>query len=135
MKIRKADGSNIFVFKLSPSLLPKVLSTWIICGHSRIKTRKPKMKSNLIADANVVITSKVSGPKKPSKSMSEWIGHKSKPFVCSALKTFIPKNWLKKIKYTFDLTLCDDIFEVLLKHTVIKLSGHKIIPSPHDLEG
>jgi hypothetical protein len=23
MKIRKADGSNIFAFKLSPSLLPK----------------------------------------------------------------------------------------------------------------
>jgi hypothetical protein len=31
--------------------------------------------------------------------------------------------------------LCDDIFEVLLKHTVIKLPGHKVIPSPHDLEG
>jgi hypothetical protein len=33
------------------------------------------------------------------------------------------------------LTLCDDIFEVLLKHIVIKLPGHKVIPSPHDLEG
>jgi hypothetical protein len=33
------------------------------------------------------------------------------------------------------LTLCDDIFEFLLKHTVIKLSSHKVIPSPHDLEG
>jgi hypothetical protein len=38
-------------------------------------------------------------------------------------------------RYTFDLTLCDDIFEVLLKHTIIKLPGHKVIPSPHDLDG
>jgi hypothetical protein len=135
MKIRKTDGSNIFAFKLSPSLLPKVLSTWIACGHSRIKTRKLKVKSNLIADGDVVITSKVLGPKNPSKGMTEWIGQKSEPFVCSALKPFIPKNRLKKTKYNFDLTLCDDIFEILLKNTIIKLPVHKVIPSPHDLEG
>jgi hypothetical protein len=65
IKIRKADGSNIFAFKLSPSLLPKVLSTRVACGHSEIKIRKPKVKSNLIiVDADVVITSKVSIPKK-----------------------------------------------------------------------
>jgi hypothetical protein len=74
MKIRKADGSNIFAFKLSPSLLPKVLSTWIACGHFGIKTRKLKVKSYLIGDADVVITSKVSGPKNPSKGMTKWIG-------------------------------------------------------------
>jgi hypothetical protein len=73
VKIRKADGSNILAFKFSPSLLPKVLSTWIACGHSEIKTRKSKMKSNLMADANVVITLKVSGPKDPNKGMAEWI--------------------------------------------------------------
>jgi hypothetical protein len=103
VKIRKADGSNILVFKLSPSLLPKVLSTWIACGHYGIKTRKPKVKSNLIVDADIVITSKASGPKNPSKGMTKWIGQKSEPFVCSALKSFIPKNQLKKIKYTFDV--------------------------------
>jgi hypothetical protein len=135
VKIRKADSSNILAFKFSPSLLPKVLSTWNACGHYGIKTRKPKVKSNLIVDANVVITSKVSGPKNSSKGMTEWIDQKSTPFVCSTLKPFIPKNRLKKIKYTFDLMLCDDIFEVLLKHTVIKLPVHKVIPSPHDLEG
>jgi hypothetical protein len=135
MKIRKTDSSNILAFKFSPSLLPKVLSTWITCGHSRIKTRKPKVKSKSIADANVDITSKVSSPKDSSKDMAEWIDHKSEPFVCSSLKPFIPKNRLKKIKYTFDLTLCDNIFEVLLKHTVIKLPSHKIMSSPLDLEG
>jgi hypothetical protein len=134
VKIRKADSSNILALKFFPSLLPKVLSTWIACGHSEIKTRKPKVKSILIVDANVDITSKVSGPKDPSKDMAEWIDQKSEPFACIALK-LIPKNQLKKIKYTFDLTLCDDIFEVLLKHVVIKLPSHKVIPSPHDLEG
>jgi hypothetical protein len=73
MKIRMADSSNILAFKFSPSLLPKALSTWIACSHSGIKTRKPKVKNNLIADANVDITSKVSGPKDPSKDMTEWI--------------------------------------------------------------
>jgi hypothetical protein len=91
MKIRKADDSNIFAFKLSPSLLPKILSTWIACSHSGIKTRKPKVKSNLVADADVVITSKVLGPKNPSKGMTEWIGQKSEPFVYSSLKPFIPR--------------------------------------------
>jgi hypothetical protein len=67
--------------------------------------------------------------------MTGCIVQKSKPLVCSSLKPFIPKNRLKKIKYTFDLMLCDDIFKVLLKHTVIKIPGHKAIPSPHDLEG
>jgi hypothetical protein len=96
VKIRKADSSNILSFKFSPLLLPKVLSTWIVCGHSGIKTRKPKMKSNLIVDANVVITYKVSDPKNPSKSRTEWIGQKSEPFVCLTLKPFIPKNRLKR---------------------------------------
>jgi hypothetical protein len=67
MKIRKTDNSDILAFKFSPSLLPKVLSTWIAYGHYRIKTRKPKVKSNLIADANVVITSKVPAQKNQAK--------------------------------------------------------------------
>jgi hypothetical protein len=69
VKIRKADSSNILAFQFSPSLLPKVLSTWIACGHYGIKTKKPKVKSKLITDANVDITSKVSGPKDPSKDI------------------------------------------------------------------
>jgi hypothetical protein len=42
MKIRKVDGGNILAFKLSPSLLLKVLSTWIACNHFGIKSRNPK---------------------------------------------------------------------------------------------
>jgi hypothetical protein len=92
MKIRKVNSNNILVFKISPSLLLKVLSTWTACGHYGIRTGKPKVKSSLIADANVDITSKVSGPKGPSKVMAEWIYQKSEPFACIALKPFIPKN-------------------------------------------
>ena len=91
VKIRKADSSNILAFKLSPLSLPKLLSTWIACGHSGIKTRNSKVKSNLMANASVVIASKVSGPKDPSKGMAEWIDQKSKPFACLALKSFTPK--------------------------------------------
>jgi hypothetical protein len=74
-----------------------------------------------------VIASKYEAQKNPSKGMTKWIGHKSKLFIYSALKSFIPKNRLKKTKHTFDLTLYDDIFEVLLKHTIIKLPGPKVI--------
>jgi hypothetical protein len=111
-------------------------STWIACGHFGIKTRKSKVKSNLIINANVVITSKASDSKDSSKCMAEWIDQNFEPFnFCLALKSFRSKNRLKKIKYTFYLMLCDDIFDILLEHSVIKLAGHKVIPSPHDLEG
>jgi hypothetical protein len=100
-----------------------------------IKTRKPKVKNNLIVNANVVITSKVSILKEPSKGMAEWIDQKSEPFACLAIKPFTPKNRLKKINYTFHLTLCDAIFDIFLEYTIIKFSSHKVIPSSHDLEG
>ena len=48
VKIRKADNSNILAFKLTPSSLPKIFSTWFTCGYSRIKSKKPIPKSIVI---------------------------------------------------------------------------------------
>jgi hypothetical protein len=41
---------------------------------------------------------------------------------------------LDKIKYTFDLTLCDNLFDILLENNFIKLFDHKVSPSPLELK-
>ena len=132
MKIRKADNSNILAFRLAPSLLPKIFSTWFTCGHSGIKNKKPKPKSIVKSDDDIVISSKVSDVRSTKKGIAEWINEKSEPFVCSALKPSPQKRRLEKIKYTFDLTLCDDLFDILLEKNFIKPFGHKVLLSSLD---
>ena len=132
MKIRKADNSNILAFKLAPSSLPKTFSTWFICGHSGIKGKKPKSKSIVKSDDDIVISSKALDTRSTKKSIAEWINDKSKPFVSSALKPSPQKHWLEKIKYTFDLTLCDELFDVLLEQNFIKPFDHKVLLSTLD---
>ena len=66
------------------------------------------------------------------KGIAEWINEKSEPFVCSALKPSPQKRRLEKIKYTFDLTLCDDLFDILLEKNFIKPFGHKVLLSSLD---
>ncbi|TVT97876.1 hypothetical protein EJB05_56855, partial [Eragrostis curvula] len=134
VKIRKANTSNILAFKFSSSSLPKLLSTWIACGHSGIKTRKPRFGNNIKVDSTITVNSKVSRKRNTSKGIAEWIDERSESFVFLALKPFMPKNRLKKIKYTFDLTLCDELFDSLLENNFIRLVGHKVMPSHQDLE-
>ena len=101
VKIRKDDNSNILAFKIAPSSLPKFFSKWFTCGHSGIKNKKPKPKSIVKSDDDIVISSKVSDVRSTRKGIAEWINEKSEPFVCSALKSSPQKSRLEKIKYTF----------------------------------
>ena len=91
MKIRKADNSNILAFKLAPSSLPKIFSKWFTCGHFGSKSKKPKSKSIVKSDDDIVISSKASDMRSTRKGIAEWINEKSEPFVCSALKPFPQK--------------------------------------------
>jgi hypothetical protein len=68
------------------------------------------------------------------KGIAEWVDEKSEPLVCLALKPSPQKHRLEKIKYTFDLTLCDNLFDILLENNFIKLFDHKVSPSPLELE-
>ena len=61
VKIRKDDKNNTLAFKISPSSLPKLLSNWFTCGCSLFKSKKPKQRDNIKADANIVINSKGNG--------------------------------------------------------------------------
>src|SRR6185369_6469351 len=103
-----------------------------ICGHFGIKGKKPKSKSIVKSDDDIVISSKALDTRSTKKGIAEWINDKSKPFVSSALKPSPQKRLLEKIKYTFDLTLCDGLFDILLEKNFIKLFGHKVLLSSLD---
>jgi hypothetical protein len=63
--------------------------------------------------------SKLMLPKSSCKGVPEWINIKSDPFVCIALKPTPRKSRLKKLKYTFDFTFCDYVFDILLNNNFI----------------
>jgi hypothetical protein len=86
------------------------------------------------SDAHIVTNFKGSGMRSAKKCIVERVDEKSKPFVCFALKHSPQKHQLEKIKYTFDLTLCDNLFYILLENNFIKLFVHKVSPSPLELE-
>jgi hypothetical protein len=81
-----------------------------------------------------VINSKASGLRSAKKGIAEWVDEKSELFICLALKPSPKKHRLEKIKYTIDLTLCDNLFDILLENNFIKLFDHKVSPSPPELE-
>jgi hypothetical protein len=75
---------------------------------------------------------------RPSKSnckvVAEWIDNKSDPFVCLALKPNPQKNRINKLKYSFDFTFCDHVFDILLKNNFIRIIDHNVLPSIQNLE-
>ena len=83
-------------------------------------------------DDDIMISSKVSDVRSTRKDIAKWINEKSEPFVCSALKPSPQKHPLEKIKYTFDLTLCDELFDILLEQNFIKPLPHKVLISSLD---
>jgi hypothetical protein len=84
-------------------------------------------------DANLVINSKATGMGSAKKGIAKWIDEKSEPFVCLALNPSPQKHRLEKIKCTFDLTLCDNLFDIMLENNFIKLFDHTVSPSPPEL--
>ena len=84
------------------------------------------------SDDDVVISSKASDMRGIRKGIAEWINEKYEPFVCSSLKPSPQKHRLEKIKYTFDLTLCDELLDILFEHKFIKPFGHKVLMSSLD---
>ena len=64
--------------------------------------------------------------------VAKWVQTpKSKPFVCPALKPTPAKK--DEIKYTFDVSKCDKIFDMLLQGKQIRFRGGHVIPSPEEL--
>jgi hypothetical protein len=68
------------------------------------------------------------------KGVAEWVDVKSDSFICLALKPTPQKSRLRKLKYTFDFTFCDHVFDILLKNNFIRIIDHNVLPSIQNLE-
>jgi hypothetical protein len=66
--------------------------------------------------------------------VAEWSwASKSKPFVCSSFK-LTSKSQQDEIRFTFDVSKCDRIFDYLLQEKQIKLLSNHVIPSSEQLK-
>jgi hypothetical protein len=64
--------------------------------------------------------------------VAEWVQEsESKPFACSALTPTPVKK--KEIKYTFDVSKCDRIFDMLLQEKIIRVRKGHVIPPLEEL--
>ena len=63
------------------------------------------------------------------KFIAEWGDSKSEPFVCLPLKPFSQQDRLENKKFTFNSSMCDQIFELLLKNNYIRIHDHHVKPS------
>jgi hypothetical protein len=60
--------------------------------------------------------------------VAEWVDTpKDKPITCTFLKPGPGKK--KEVRFTFDITKCDKLFDVLLQNNVIGLKGGHTIPT------
>jgi hypothetical protein len=64
--------------------------------------------------------------------VAEWVDTpKGKPVACSFLKPGPGKK--EEMCFTFDVTKCDKLFDVLLQNNIIRLKGGHVIPSADQL--
>jgi hypothetical protein len=103
--------------------------------ESRAKESRSSNRSRNEHHANMVEYSTKSLEHEAVKiCVAEWNwGPKSKPFVCSSLKS-ATKSQQDEICYTFDVTKCDRFFDYLLQEKQIKLSSSHVILLPKHLK-
>ena len=63
------------------------------------------------------------------KIIAEWGDTKSEPFVCLTPKPFSQKDRLENKKFTFNSSMCDQIFDLLLRNNYIRILDHHVKPS------
>jgi hypothetical protein len=71
---------------------------------------------------------------KPSRCVVEWVDANSPPFICSTLNLVVQNNRQNKIRYTFDNSNCDGIFDILVLEKRIRISADRGISSSKELE-
>jgi hypothetical protein len=70
---------------------------------------------------------------KPSRCVAEWIDVNSAPFVCSALYLVTQNKRHNKIRYTFDISNCNEIFDILVLEKRIRISTDRVVSSYKEL--
>ena len=97
--------------------------------YFRFRSLKPRLISFEKSDANII-----SYPKTPEiewkiKCIAEWGDSKSEPFVCLSPKSFTQQDRLENKKYSFNSSMCDQIFNLLLTNNYIRILDRHVEPS------
>jgi hypothetical protein len=122
------------VFSDVSQVLQRALDCESRSKESRSVTRSGDKPRNDCPVNMVECGSKSSDDEKVDMYIAEWNwASKSKPFICSSLKT-TSKSRQDEIHFTFDVTKCDRIFDYLLQEKQIKLSCNHVIPSLEQLK-
>jgi hypothetical protein len=80
------------------------------------------------ADDTITNYSNTSEKECKNQHIAEWGDVKSEPFSCLISKPFSQQDRLEYKRCTFSLTMCDHIFDVLLKSDYIRILDHNVEP-------
>jgi hypothetical protein len=69
----------------------------------------------------------------PSTCVAEWVDVDLAQFICSALNLVVQNNQQNKIRYTFDISNCDKIFDILVLEKRIRICADRVISSSKEL--
>ena len=142
----KTDNDLLLPPKLSVFLCLKFISSWVallilylactwsqlrhVCSkYFRFRNLKPRLKSFGKTDASIVSYLRTLENECEREFIAEWEDAKSEPFVCLTPKPFSQKDRLENKRYTFDSSMCDQIFDLLLKNNYIRIRDHHVKPS------
>jgi hypothetical protein len=70
---------------------------------------------------------------KPSRCVAEWVDANLAPFVCSTLNPVVQNYWQNKIRYTFEISNCGEIFDILVLEKRIRIPVECVISSSKEL--
>jgi hypothetical protein len=81
------------------------------------------------ADDSITTFSNASEKECENQHIAEWGDVKSEPFGCLIPKPFSQQDRLEDKRCTFILSMCNHIFDVLLKNNYIMILDYKVEPS------
>ena len=142
----KTDNDLLLQPKLSPLLYLKFISIWVAllisylaCTWSQLRHvcsnyfcfrhLKPRLNSIEKTDGNIISYPKTSEIEWKTQCIAEWGDSKSEPFVCLSPKPSKQQDRLENKKYTFNSSMCDQIFDLLLQNNYIRILDHHVEPS------
>ena len=103
--------------------------THLCYNYFGFRNQKPRSNSFAEADANILTYSKPSEKECKRQFIAEWGDAKPEPFGCLVPKPFSQQDRLKNKKCTFSLSMCDHIFDLLLRIYYIRILDHNVEPS------
>jgi hypothetical protein len=115
-------------------LISYLACTWsqlrhVCSNYFRFRNLKPRLNSFEKTDASIMSYPMTSEKECKRKFIAEWRDAKSEPFMCLVSKPFSQQDRLENKKYTFNSSICNLIFDLLLKNNYIRILDHHVKPS------